>query len=139
MVFLLNILEENTKSTSQKYHKFFHSSVEFPTLLCGATAPVLLWQLLLSYNKEIAGFTYSIGGPKQLYIPLRPLGIAACVLSHPDLVRTISKTCPWADLTVQPTHICLHTNPKANFEHFFFAALKATKNLTGFKLSTCTY
>lgn len=141
VVFLFNILEENAKSTSWKYSRFFHSSVELPNLLCGGTALILLWQLLPSYNKEIAGFSYSVRSPKQLYIPLRPLSIAACVLSRPDLLHTTSKTCPWTDLTVQHTHICLHTNPKAKFEDlfFFFAALKATKNLTGFKLCKCTY
>jgi len=55
VVFLLNISKENAKSTSQKYSRFFHSCVEFPNLLCGGTAPVLLWQMLPGY-KEISRF-----------------------------------------------------------------------------------
>lgn len=129
VVIILNILEENAKSTSQKYSRLFHSSVEFSNFLCGGTAPALLWQLLPSYNKEMKGFSYGICRPKQLYItaiqqlyiPLRPLSTA--LLSHADLCCT----CTWTDITV---HICLHTNPKASFEDFIFiVAVKATDRI----------
>lgn len=52
-VFLLNVSDENAKSTSQEYSRVFHLSVEFPNVLYGGTAPVLLWQLLPNYNKEL--------------------------------------------------------------------------------------